>query len=55
MIQPVTKEIATSFGFDEEKGALVASVTEDSPAARAELQPGDVFPLAANRSRTFAP
>ncbi len=43
MIQPVTKDIATSFGFDEEKGALVVSVTDDSPAARAELQSGDVI------------
>lgn len=42
-IQPLTAELAKSFGLSTEKGALVASVNEDSPAARAGLKPGDVI------------
>jgi serine protease Do len=42
-IQQVTPEIAGAIGLDEAKGALVASVQPDSPAAHAKLQPGDVI------------
>jgi serine protease Do len=42
-IQPLTAELAKSFGLTEPKGALVASVAEGSPAARAGLKPGDVI------------
>jgi serine protease Do len=42
-IQQVTPEIASAMGLDEAKGALVASVQPDSPAARAQLEPGDVI------------
>ncbi|HVZ00333.1 MAG TPA: DegQ family serine endoprotease [Dongiaceae bacterium] len=42
-IQQVTPEIASAMGLDEAKGALVASVQPDSPASRAQLQPGDVI------------
>jgi serine protease Do len=41
-IQPLTPELVRSFGLAREEGALVASVIEDSPAARAGLKPGDV-------------
>jgi serine protease Do len=41
-IQRVTPEIARSFGLDEAKGALVAEVTPDSPAAKAGLKPMDL-------------
>ena len=42
-IQPVTPLIAASLGLDEAKGALVAQVTPDSPAAEAGLVVGDVI------------
>ncbi|HEY4161571.1 MAG TPA: DegQ family serine endoprotease [Dongiaceae bacterium] len=42
-IQQVTPEIASAIGLDEPKGALVASVQPNSPAASAKLQPGDVI------------
>jgi serine protease Do len=42
-IQPVTPEIAESLGLDEPEGALVASVNENSPAAKAGLRQGDVI------------
>ncbi len=42
-IQPVTPEIAESLGLDEPKGALVASVNENSPAEKAGLRQGDVI------------
>jgi serine protease Do len=42
-IQQVTPEIAKAIGLDEPKGALVASVQPDSPAAKARLEAGDVI------------
>src|SRR5262249_55871479 len=42
-IQPLTQELAKSFGTTETKGALVASVSEDSPAEKAGFKPGDVI------------
>jgi serine protease Do len=42
-VQNVTDEIATSLGLQEPKGALVAKVSPDSPAAAAGLQPSDVI------------
>jgi Do/DeqQ family serine protease len=42
-LQPMTTEIAESLGLKRPAGALVASVTEDSPAAKAGLKPGDVI------------
>jgi periplasmic serine protease, Do/DeqQ family len=41
-IQPVTRDVADSLGLSEAKGALVATVTPDSPAAKAGLRQGDV-------------
>ncbi|HEY9193557.1 MAG TPA: DegQ family serine endoprotease, partial [Methyloversatilis sp.] len=41
-IQPITRDLADSFGMDRIRGALVASVEQGGPADRAGLQPGDV-------------
>src|SRR6185436_9872491 len=42
-IQPVTKDLATSFGLPGTAGALVGSVSDNSPASRAGLKSGDVI------------
>ena len=42
-IQPVTADLAKSFGLEETAGALVSAVTEGSPAAKAGVKPGDVI------------
>jgi serine protease Do len=41
-IQPVTKELAESFGLKNTHGALVGNVEKGSPGEKAGLQPGDV-------------
>ena len=43
LIQEVTRELAESFGMENPHGALVAKVLDDSPAAAAGLQVGDVI------------
>jgi len=42
-IQQMTPEIASSLGVPSERGALVADVSPNSPAARAGLKQGDVI------------
>ncbi len=42
-IQTVTDEIAESLGLKNARGALVASVTEGGPAAKAGIKQGDVI------------
>jgi serine protease Do len=42
-IQPVTKELADSFGLSGEKGALVSEVMPDSPADKGGLKAGDII------------
>ena len=42
-IQPVTADLAKSFGRAETTGVLVASVSEGSPAERAGLKSGDII------------
>jgi serine protease Do len=42
-IQKVTPELAESFNLESERGALVADVVEDSPAARAGVKTGDII------------
>jgi serine protease Do len=41
-LQPLTPELAESFGARDRKGALVSEVVPDSPAARAGLRAGDI-------------
>ncbi len=42
-IQEVTAELAASFGLEEKHGAVVSEVIDESPAARAGLQVGDII------------
>ncbi len=42
-IQSVSEDLAQSLGVPEGKGALVAAVTPDSPAAKAGVKPGDLI------------
>ncbi len=42
-IQPLTKELADSFGLDRATGALVNKVLPDTPAAEAGIRRGDVL------------
>lgn len=41
--QPVDGNLARQFGLDRPRGALVATVEPDGPAAKAGLQPGDII------------
>ena len=43
VIQNVSDDIAESIGLPEAKGAMVTNVTEDGPAAKKDLKPGDVI------------
>jgi serine protease Do len=43
VIQEVSRELAESFGLDKPAGALVARVTDGSPAASAGLREGDII------------
>ncbi len=42
-IQEVNQSLAESFGLSKPAGALISSVENDSPAAKAGLEPGDVI------------
>jgi serine protease Do len=42
-IQPLTPELAKSFGLKEPRGVLIADVVKDSPADKAGLTSGDVL------------
>lgn len=42
-IQPVTEDIAESLGLADAKGAIVADVTEESPALAAGIKQGDTI------------
>jgi serine protease Do len=43
VIQPVTRELAESFGLPKPAGALVSSVEKGSPADKAGIEAGDVI------------
>jgi serine protease Do len=43
VIQNVSDDIADSIGMAEAKGAMITKVTEDGPAAKQDLKPGDVI------------
>ncbi len=42
-IQPLTSDLANSFGARDTKGVLVSDVVPDSPAGKAGLKPGDIL------------
>jgi len=42
-IQPVTQDVADSLGLKAAKGALVAGMTDNSPAGKAGIRQGDVI------------
>jgi serine protease Do len=41
-IQPLSPELAKSFGLKDEKGVLISDVVQDSPAERAGIAAGDI-------------
>ncbi|APE42564.1 trypsin [Sulfitobacter alexandrii] len=42
-IRPMTEEVANVLGYDTPKGAVIEAVSDDSPAAKAGLQKGDII------------
>jgi serine protease Do len=42
-VDPLSKEVAAGLGLPNQNGALLQSVTQGKPAARAGLEPGDVI------------
>lgn len=42
-VQPLTPELAESFGLEGRPGIVVAGIYRNSPAERANLQPGDII------------
>jgi serine protease Do len=53
-VQPLTAELAKSFGTQDDVGVLVADVIEASPAEKGGLRPGDII-LEFNDKKVAAP
>jgi serine protease Do len=49
-IQPVTSDIANAIGLDKPEGALVANVNDETPAAKAGIETGDVITALGGKS-----
>lgn len=43
LIQPLTKDLADSFGIDSREGILISEVHDDTPAEKAGFESGDVI------------
>ncbi|MBM3192458.1 MAG: PDZ domain-containing protein, partial [Chlamydiae bacterium] len=41
--QPIDKDLAEALGLDKTEGALVADIVQDSPAAKAGVEQGDII------------
>lgn len=41
-VQDLNADLAEAFGIKEQRGAIINAILEDSPAAKAGLQPGDI-------------
>ena len=53
-VRPLTPELAEAAGLKEQKGVVIDSVVEGSPAAKAGVQKGDVI-VAVNGQAVAAP
>ncbi|MGH2627344.1 MAG: PDZ domain-containing protein, partial [Anaerolineales bacterium] len=53
-IQPLTPDLASSFGAKDSKGVLISDVMPDSPAGKAGFKPGDIL-LEFEGKKTEAP
>ena len=42
MIAPLSEEVATVLGFDDQEGAMISEVSKDTAAAKAGLRKGDI-------------
>lgn len=51
-VQPLTPELAESFGLEQATGVVVAGIYRGSPAAQAGIQPGDVLLKIAGKTVT---
>ena len=51
-VQPLTPELAESFGLDGRPGIVVAGIFRDGPAQKAGLQPGDLILRIAGEAAT---
>jgi serine protease Do len=51
-VQPITRELADQLQLQEKQGVLITEIEDDSPAARAGLQPGIVITEVDDRSIT---
>jgi len=49
-LQPLTSDLAESFGLREARGALISEVVKDGPAAKAGLRDGDIVVRYGDRS-----